>query len=58
MGINSAERELQCVWGLETIGGAYDSESVKCFRFLSIFHPEMSLKKRLLISNQYLRKDK
>jgi hypothetical protein len=44
-------REIELVRGLDIMGENKSEERVKLFRFLCIFHPELSLNKRLEITN-------
>jgi hypothetical protein len=43
-------REMELVRGIAMMGAAWDSESTKLFKFLSIFHPEMPLEERLSLA--------
>ncbi len=45
-----AEREIELVRGSRQLGHAWNCEAGKMFAFLSIFHPDMPLKKRIALA--------
>jgi hypothetical protein len=44
---NSDDRELELCRGTRLLGAEWDSGDSKMLQFLSIFHPEISIEKRI-----------
>ncbi len=49
-GTRTGNREMDLVHGLDLMGAGGWSESSKLFAFVSIFHPHLSLEKRLRLA--------